>query len=314
MKPITLELAPVQPGEPPMKQLAVWDDFRAKAAKLKATAETLTVTDSKDRAGMALARTTRLTLKDVRVAITKRHKELKEDILTEGRRIDAGKNELLAMIEPLETRLLEQEQFAEREAARIQAEKHKVRLAELHPFMPPNSLVTVDLGTMDDDAYFNLLLDTKATHDARIERERKEREEAQARAKAEAEERDRMRVENERLKAEAAEREATARQEREAAALVLAKERAEAEKLRAAVDRAARESERIEREKAEAEAAAKKARAMTPVKDKLNKLAADIRALAVPFLSEPPVEKNVREIMDGIERFAKWIESKANFS
>lgn len=37
MKPITLELAPVQPGEPPMKQVAVWDDFQAKAEKLKAT-------------------------------------------------------------------------------------------------------------------------------------------------------------------------------------------------------------------------------------------------------------------------------------
>lgn len=366
-----LELVPAESAEPVMKQLVPFDGFREKVEKLKATAETLTVTDASDRAGMSLARTTRLALKEVRVAITHRHKELKENILVEGRKIDAGKNELLALIEPLESRLEEQEKFIERETARIAEEKRTARAAELSPYL--SAPVAVDLGTMTDEAYASMLQDAKDAQAARIAREKREREEAEAKAKAEAEERERIRLENERLKKEAEsaaaekarldkqladERKAAeerARKEREAAEAVLAKEREEAARLareakakadaeakklrdeaaereRVAAEAARKEREAIEakakaereaRQKAEAElaakkaaeekaaadkAAAEKAAAMAPEKEKLNTFAGHVRLLVLPALKDKSVEK---EIAEGVERFAVWVEKKA---
>src|SRR5688572_22665268 len=98
MEIVTLEC----PDLSKMKQLVVWDDYKQQAEKLKATAETLTVTNVSQVAEMKLARATRLTIKDLRVAITHKHKELKAGVLEEGRKIDAGKNELLKVLEPLE--------------------------------------------------------------------------------------------------------------------------------------------------------------------------------------------------------------------
>ncbi len=160
----TLELAPPQEGEAPMKQLAPFDHFRAQAEKLKVTAETLTVTDINDRAGMALARTTRLALKEVRVAVTHRHTELKAGILAEGQKLDAGKRELLALIEPLESRLKDQEEFIERETASIAQEKREARAAELAPYL--SGPVSIDLGTMTDEAYAGLLSDSRGLYEA----------------------------------------------------------------------------------------------------------------------------------------------------
>jgi hypothetical protein len=242
-EPIKLELAPEQPGEQPIKQLAPYDEFKAKIEAIRKTAETITVTDVSQTAEMKIARATRLSLKEIRVAITHRHKELKESILIEGRRIDAGKNALLEIIEPLELRLKEQEEFIERENTRIQDEKRAARTAEISPFLISAPLV--DLGALNDDQYAAMLSDAKDAHTARLAREQKEREEAEARARAEAEERERIRLENERLKKEAAEREAQMRAERE-------KAEAEAKRVReeqARAEAAARaERERIERE------------------------------------------------------------------
>lgn len=239
-----LQLAPEQPGEAPMKQLAPYDEFKTKIESLKKTAETITVTDIAQTAEMKIARTTRLAIKDIRIAITHRHKELKENILVEGRKIDAGKNELLAVLEPLELRLKDQEEFIEKETARIQAEKRIARTAEISPFL--QSAPLVDLGVVKDDAYAYMLQDAKDAHSARLAREQKERDETAAKIKAEAEERERIRMENERLKQEAIEAEKKAKAERE-----------EAEKAR----KEAEEKARVEREEAAATLKAAQAKA-----------------------------------------------------
>ena len=184
MNTTELELAPVQPDEPPMRQLAPFDQFRAQAEKLKVTAETLTVTDINDKAGTKLARATRLELREVRIAIDKRRKELGEHHLRETQRINADAKVLREMIEPLEARLQDQEDFIERETARIQDEKRTTRAAELAPFL--SGPVSVDLGVMTDEAYAGLLSDSKGLHAAKLEREAKEKAEAAA-AKEEAE-------------------------------------------------------------------------------------------------------------------------------
>lgn len=235
-----------------MKQLAPFDDYKAKAEKLKKTAETLTVTDINDKAGMKLARATRLELKDVRVAIEKRRKELGEHHLRETQRINGDAKALKDLIEPLETRLLEQEQFAEREAARLLTELREIRTAELAPFL--TGPLAVDVGAMPEAEYTSLFNDCKAAYEAKIEREAREKAEAEAAAKAERERIEAQRIENERLKKEAAEREAAAAKEREAAAALLAKERAEAaEREAAAAAKAKAEREELQR-KADEEA------------------------------------------------------------
>lgn len=364
-----------------MKQLAPYDEFKAKAEKLKLTAETLTVTDINDRAGMQLARSTRLSLREIRVAVEHRRKELGEEALKTKQRIDADAKEMKDFCEAQESRLLEMEQFAERETARIQNEKRTARIAELTPFL--SAPVAIDLGTMADEAYAGLLSDSKDAQAARIERERKLAEEAAAKLKAEAEERERIRLENEKLKAEAAEREAAAKKEREEAAAKLkaeqdraAKEKAEAEEVarqerlrlqalaeverqkaaaeavrlkaesdardkaalverEAAAAKAKKEREAIEakakadreaREKLEAEVAAKKAAedkaaaeklaaekaaAMAPTKDKLRKFAKDVCALALPLCADTNASY-VKELSEGVARFAAWIEKKAD--
>lgn len=186
-----LELAPEQPGEPGMKQLAPFDALRTQAEKLKLTAETLTVTSIDDKAGMKLARSTRLALKEVRVAITHRHSELKEHINEEGRLLDRKKRELFALIEPLEARMLECEEFAEREAVRIAEAKCAARIAELEPFTksPPWHLTIPNLGKLSDEDYAGLLASCKLTHEsvsaaeaARIANDARIAREAQLRA------------------------------------------------------------------------------------------------------------------------------------
>lgn len=283
----TLELVPA--GEPiPTKQLAPYDEFKTKIESLKKTAETITVTDISQTAEMKIARATRLSLKEIRVAITHKHKELKAGILEEGRKLDDGKNQLLDILEPLELRLKDQEDFIERETTRIQNEKRTARAAEITPFL--SAMPVVDLGTLTDEQYAGMLSDAKDAHAARLAREQKAKEEAAAKAKAEAEERERIRLENIRLKEEAEAREAAAKKEREAAAAALAaaqdkarEEAIAATKAREEERRKFEEASRKQREqdaalRAEADARAKKERDEIEAKARREREAAEAKA------------------------------------
>ncbi len=172
-----LELAPVETGERPQKQIAPFSSFKEQIESLKKTAETLVIKDVHDKAGMQIARATRLALRDVRLAISGRHKELKEDALDTCKRLDAGKREMLALIEPLELRLEEQEKFAERAEAKRIDDLHIARYAEINPFLdaPP----MINLGLVSDDVWTKMLSDAKDLRAARLAREAKEREDAE---------------------------------------------------------------------------------------------------------------------------------------
>ena len=256
---------------------AIWDDYREQAQKLKATAETLTVSDVTQVSEMKLARATRLTLRQLRIAIEAKRKELKEESLRRGQQIDAAAKELKDFIEPLETRLLEQEQFAERkEAERIAAlvQERTSALSQYQQIIPG-----VDLGALTDEQFTEMLDGARMVHEAKLEAIRKEEEARIAREKAEAEERERVRAENERLRKEAAEREAAIEAERQAAAKerqrVEQEARAEREKAEAAL-RAEREKAAREREAAEAEA--RKQRQEIEAKARAEREAAEAKA------------------------------------
>lgn len=259
----TLELVPAQaPGET-MKRAdlpVIWEGFTQQAENLKTTAATLTVTRLDQVAEMKLARATRLALKDLRVEVEHKRKELVADLNKQTEAINSEARKIKGVIEPLEDRLREQEEFIERETIRIEDGRRTTRAEEIRQYL--TGPLSVDLGKISDEEYGKMLADAQDLAALREERTRKEKEAADAKAKAEAEERERVRVENERLKKEAEEREAAARKDREEAAERerIAKQKA-AEEL-ARVKREAEEREQKERLKAQAAAklAADKAR------------------------------------------------------
>ena len=278
---------------------AAFMPFFEAAAKHCETAFTIKVTNIGQTAAMGDARRERLALRDIRTAKEKVRKQVKEDALREGKAIDKIANFLDSVIEPMEKYLLDQEEYGKRLQEKIQAEQRDLRMCEFGKyieFLPPG----VDLGTIAEEEHAKHLHMAKALCEAReaeqnrIENERIEREQR------EAAEREAMRAENERLRKEAAEQ-----------AEILAKERAEVERLRAeqeAKERAERERiaaenrakmeadnaerERLRREQAEKEAA-EKAALEAPDKEKLVSYANELHACMKPyqFVTESAAEK-----------------------
>lgn len=236
---------------------AIWEDYHAKALCLKTTAETLTVTDVNDKAGMALARATRLSIRDLRLGFTKTHEELKSQALKTCQELDAEKRKLIAICEPLEARLKEQEEFAERKETERKSALVFTRLGELSRFGA--DLKGYNLGEMADSDYRALYDDLHFSHEAKLAEAARVAAEKAAQDELDRQERARLKVENDRLVREAQEREVEAQKERDAAAAKLASERANAaaaaelERKRVAADKAiADAAAKVERDKAAA--------------------------------------------------------------
>jgi len=315
----------------PRADLAViWNSYREQAERLKATALTLTVTSVDQKAEMKLARATRLEIRQVRIAIEKRRKELGEDLLRETQKINGAAKELRDMLEPLEQRLLEQEEFAERaEAARI-AELTENRTSQL---MAVDATIPIGIGSMPNEEFNRILDDAIFLKKAREEQAAKEEAERIAREEEERKERERIKAENERLRAEAEAMELELRKEREAAEAKLAeerriadqerkrieaeraKERAEVEAVAAKLKAEAAALQRAEDERlaeiAKQEADAKKAAAeaaKAPDKKKLSSFSATIRAMEIPALMDKQASMKLAEAR---ERFASFVDDLA---
>ena len=316
----------------------IWESYREKINQLVATAQSITVTDTEEVEIMKLARSTRLTLRQIRIDIERKGKELNEGD-TEARRqalarMDKTKSEvaaLCAIIEPLEARLLEQEQFVEREQARTEADLRRIRTAEIAPFL--TRPCSVDLGVMPDEEYQAFLQDLKDAEAYRTDQEQKAATAAKEKELKDEVERKRLKAENDRLREENEAKEAAARAERAEAAKQKAATDAETARIRAELkaqsdadkkrsDDAEREAQAIvERfnddlrekreavEKAEAEKAeAARKSATAPDAQKLRELAAEIRALKIPKIAK---ESFNTQIQNQQEKFALWIERNA---
>lgn len=200
----------------------------ANAQKWVSMVDAIHVTDASQTQEMALARETRLELKKVRVEAKKTHKRLKDSSLKRGKAIDGVYNILEYIVAPLEARLQEQEEFAERAEAGRRAALKAEREAQLAPYGVDTTCY--DIGMMTCEVFDQLLTTAKNVAAERAETARRIEAQRVAREKAEADERERVRLENVRLKAEAAEREKMAAMERaEAARLAkVAKDKADA--------------------------------------------------------------------------------------
>ena len=109
-----------------------FQDYFAIAAEWDLKAKAIVVTDCSQKEDMEKARKGRLFLKEKRIAIEKRRKELKEDCLREGQAIDGIAKILKGLIEPIELYLEEQEKYVEiqQEAARRKAKFEADQKAE----------------------------------------------------------------------------------------------------------------------------------------------------------------------------------------
>ena len=222
--------------------------------------------------------------------------------------------------------------------AKLRAE----RVAELQKYEIDGSLIM--LGEMADDVWENYLAGVKLQYENRKAAERKAEEDRLAAIEAEKKRQEEIRLENERLRKE---REALEKKQA-AERLKFAAEKAEAERkakeaeaamlAQAKKDREAIEAARLEKEKAEAElrakreaevraqreaeeraiaeekariAAAKKA-AAAPDKDKLLKLAEDLKSLPLPQVKTPEAQVILSSVHVLIMKINSYIVEKIN--
>lgn len=128
--------------------------------------------DIEDTKTSKLASSLRKLIKDNRTkGIEVWHKNAKDYFLKGGQFVDAIKRQQIAINERMETALEEIEKYAERKEAERKRKLADERLTELNKFEFQLS-VGIDLGSMDESMYQNLLAGCKSTYEAKIEAER----------------------------------------------------------------------------------------------------------------------------------------------
>lgn len=277
------------------------------------------VTRPDDTTHQKIAREVRLGLRKVRCEIENVRKALKADSLARGKAIDGFANVLKYLCEPVETKLLEVELYAERqEAARIAAlvQDRTAALAALEA-----DPTAYNLGAMDEKTWEIVLKTAQNQKEEREVAAAKAEADRIAREQAEADERARIRAENERLKKEAVEREATAAKERAKIASERARERAaaatEQRKLEAAAKTEREAREKVERQAAadraaeaariKAEAVAKAKAERAPDKEKLQRFAALFDGLTIPTMQTASGKRVADIIRAKLGDFEEWI-------
>ncbi len=224
------------------------------AGEVLADYESIKVKDELDLATMAKAREARLILKKARTTVENNRKELKADIVKQGKAIDNIARFVKEQIEPAEKYLETQEKYAELKAAARQAEIKAKRVEQLSQYVDDISIFNLD--EMTDERFEVVLESAKSQKEAEIALEKKREEERLEAEHKEREEQERIRLENEKLRKEAEEREKAEKAEREKREKEEAKrleaERKERERIQAEAD-AKLAAERAEREKLEAE-------------------------------------------------------------
>lgn len=81
-----------------------FDPTLADLQKIVALTKNVTVTDFKDKAQLELVHQNRIALRDVRVKITKKGKELREEATKFAKDVITHEKELIAVLEPEESR------------------------------------------------------------------------------------------------------------------------------------------------------------------------------------------------------------------
>lgn len=156
----------------------------------------LAVQGVSDKKGLEVVHAARMEMRNLRVSIEKRRKELKADSLEYGKKVDEAAKALTKLIEPIESHLEKEEAIVEREKERLRREEEVKRQAKLQQRLDQLTAV----GAMRHPSVVEILTDEEFADT--LENCTREFEEKQAREAAEAEQR---RQEQERLELERAE-------------------------------------------------------------------------------------------------------------
>jgi len=272
-----------------------FQDYFTFADELTKTTQQIKVTDASQTHLMDMARAARLTIRERRIAVEKAHKEIKADVLREGRAIDGIKNVLLALLEPLEVYYDKQENFVKyqeeekAELIRLEVEKRiEEEIAEAAKIKEQeDQRIREENETLKEQAYQKEqeLIAERRSNEAKLAAERKRV----------ADEQEKIKKENEaKIARERAEQQAKldlVRKEQEAK---LAEERIKLKKVEDEL-RAKRDAEtKAERERVAKEEALKKA----GDKEKLTNLANDLGKVFIPIDIKSKESKNAIEAVE----------------
>lgn len=266
--------------------------FFKTASEWEIKARQIVVTDEKQVAEMKMAGEARKFIKKVRLEIEETRKGLKDEYLRTGKVIDSVANILKAIVEPIETYLGEQENFAEIQAAKRKEQLRKHRSSLLSPYEVNPALY--DLGNMPEEQFTTILEASKNAYD------KKKADEKAAAEKAKAEEAEKLKrekeliKENERLKKE---------NERKAAEAKAAKEKADA------LAKQSREKEAAEKKVADEKAKAEKKAAAAPDKEKAMKYIDSVITVPAPDIKDAEILTLIANFNSGIVTLANKYKS-----
>lgn len=291
-----------------------YDVQRELITQLAAEYMPLTVFGIGDKAGLEAVHTARMEVKNLRVQIEKRRKQLKAESLEYGRQVDSAAKELTDLLTPIETHLEHEESIVAREKARLEREAEEKRQAMIRErfkclsecsFPGGNSYLEGDIARFTA-AEFSAVLDAeriaKADFDARMAAETAERERIAEQNRIEAENLAKERAELERQRREQAEAQAKIDAEKRRIEADQAEQRrlAELEKAIAEQERKAAEA----KAKAEAdERERQRIEALRPDCEKLITIADRVRDIDVPVLSKAagPAACEVIKLLESCE-------------
>jgi len=184
---------------------AILDDYKLdESGTIIKTDKVIVVKDVNDKEGMLKAREARLLLKKARTTVENKRKELKEDIVKQGKAIDKIAKFVKEEIVPVENYLQHQEDYAKviAEAERLKLKNKRVEDLLLYT----DDISLYNLDDMTDEQFGKLLETVKDQYEYKVAEAKRVEEERIQKERAEAEERARIEEENQKLKAEAEER------------------------------------------------------------------------------------------------------------
>lgn len=272
--------------------------YFAQAEEWVSQARQIQITDASQIEEMTKARKARLSLKNIRIEVENRRKELKEESLRKGKAIDGMANVLKFLIEPIEEYLEKQEKFVEiQEKERLDKleSERKMILSDLG--VVENSFY--DLRKMPQEQFEALVKQANEAKQLREEAVKRELEEAKKKEEAEAEERRKQAEEKAKVEAEAKRLAEEARKiEEEQAKLRAEKAKLEAEQ-KAKAEAEAKEKARIEAEKKAEEKRLKdeeKKKAKMSDSDKVKSIVDTLKAIRFPEMKSEEAKNLVAEL------------------
>lgn len=294
------------------------------------------------------AKAAKKTLTEMRSKVTARHKVVKHDALQFGKRCDAEKRRLMALIAEIEDPITKQLDDIKHEAERKEAARQKkidIAIDEIRNLeighMDLNSeqaearLTELDLIGIDDNIFQERIDEANATYNevrvklmsslerakAReeqerlLEEQRKEQEKEQkrlAKQREEQEERERkMRAEEEARLEEERKKQAEKEAELEAERKAQAEKEAEIERERQKLEDERKAEEDRKRKAAEEKAAEERRLALAPDKDKLLRLHNDVSEMELPQVVEEAAQGVLDDFVANMQKALAILKSDA---